>query len=561
MTTYLLAAEADKIQDFIFRSSRLREVVGASQLLSRFCLEGIDPLLDKHGVTAGQILVNDGGSFRIEFSGEDDQAVCRRAEQFGAELAELYRLALGGSLSVAEPVKVNGDFPAANEEAGKKLRRAKEHHCLAAADAHMPYVAYCASCGVGLAGEHGLLCGEKPINDDGDPSEQPRYLCRVCQTKSLERWTNRESMLGRFVSAVRPGQPIDDYTPIRTPEIAATYDPRGRNYVAYLVADGNGIGKLFGECTRHQLKLLSEKLPDVVLQSLATATGYFVARVDAKRDKGADPGKDKEIIPALPLILGGDDVFVLLPAPYALDFARRFCLAFEKEMAQVVDDLQLPVPKPTMAAAVVICKSKYPYALAHRRGQELLKEAKRMCKQLAADFNEPHSAINFEVILGNRLAGQEEDDEKAALSELRPYWAAHESNPLTEEALAYALDMETLLFQRLALKDVPNKRLQELRAAFADLPGQERKLIEWEKKLHRSLYRSGHQKKLRVALESLGETAAWEGNTHHWRRVQRQDRRPFAHGLPDLLEVWDFAQNLDEKLSKYEAEEITEEDE
>ena len=34
---YLLAAEADKIQDLIFRSSRLREVVGASQLLTRFC--------------------------------------------------------------------------------------------------------------------------------------------------------------------------------------------------------------------------------------------------------------------------------------------------------------------------------------------------------------------------------------------------------------------------------------------------------------------------------------------------------------------------------------------
>jgi hypothetical protein len=34
---YLIAAEADRIQDLIFRSSRLREVVGGSQLLSRFC--------------------------------------------------------------------------------------------------------------------------------------------------------------------------------------------------------------------------------------------------------------------------------------------------------------------------------------------------------------------------------------------------------------------------------------------------------------------------------------------------------------------------------------------
>jgi hypothetical protein len=37
MTRWLLAAEADQIQDSIFRSSRLREVVGGSQLLTRFC--------------------------------------------------------------------------------------------------------------------------------------------------------------------------------------------------------------------------------------------------------------------------------------------------------------------------------------------------------------------------------------------------------------------------------------------------------------------------------------------------------------------------------------------
>ena len=37
--TYLLAAEADKIQDLLFRSARLREVAGGSQLLTRFCDE------------------------------------------------------------------------------------------------------------------------------------------------------------------------------------------------------------------------------------------------------------------------------------------------------------------------------------------------------------------------------------------------------------------------------------------------------------------------------------------------------------------------------------------
>lgn len=45
MTGYLLAAEADKIQDFVFRASHLREVSGASALLDRFCEQAPQALL------------------------------------------------------------------------------------------------------------------------------------------------------------------------------------------------------------------------------------------------------------------------------------------------------------------------------------------------------------------------------------------------------------------------------------------------------------------------------------------------------------------------------------
>jgi len=408
---YLLAAEADKIQDFIFRSSHLREVVGASQLLSRFCRQGVVPLLKRHGGDVDDVLVNDGGSFRIIFEHDDGAQAKERAKLFGAELAELYRLALGGTLSVAEPVQMNGNFRDENKQASKNLRRAKEHRQRAVADPHMPYMAYYASCGVGLGKEHTLLSGEK--NNASEEEGKKRYLCHVCMTKAQERWINRESMLGKFLLAVLGDERnIEGYTPIKTPEMAAEYDPRSRNYVAYLVADGNGMGKTFGKCSEEQIKRLSDTLPQIVRQSLATATGDLMARLESHFDK---KDGDSKIIPSLPLILGGDDVFALIPAPYALDFARCFCLAFEEGMNQVLEEKEfqgLNVPPPTMAAAVVICKSKYPYTLAHRRGEELLAEAKRMCKQLAAEQNEHRSAVNFEVILGNRLAGQGEEEER-----------------------------------------------------------------------------------------------------------------------------------------------------
>jgi len=564
---YLLAAEADKIQEFVFRSSRLREVVGASQLLSRFCQEGIGPLPGKYG---GQTLVNDGGSFRIVFEGENAEDVQHRAKESGSDLAELYQLALGGSLSVGEPVPLDGSFPDANKEAGKKLRRAKEHRQGVIADPHMPYVAYCASCGVELAVTHYVLSGE-PMN------ARPRYLCQICQDKAQQRYDTRDTFIGAFTEATR----CHLSNPSHVDELEITFDAdkfggfdlSGRNYVAYLVADGNAMGRIFGNCSEDQISRLSAQLPRVVLDSLAQPTAELIEHLCDEEDDA----KHHAHFPVLPLILGGDDVFVLLPAPYALDFARSFSLAFEREMAQMVRDLK-NVPRPTMSAAVIICKSKYPYALAHHRGEELLKEAKRISKRLAARHGEYHSVVNFEVILGNRLAGQVESDETNLIGpSLRPYWVADERNPLSEAAFEYGIDLQTLLQQRLSLKDVPNKRLHEIRRRFDDLPqishaGEvDSKLGVWTKTLRHTLQRSGHEKKLWQAMSSLsnGESVPknpqeWKqqgDGFHFWRWVRRGDRDFVGHGFLDLLQVWHFAQDLCCGPEEYEPQEESEREE
>lgn len=549
---YLLAAEADKIQDFIFRSSRLREVVGASQLLSRFCRSVEDTLARGYG---GDVVVNDGGSFRVIFEGDNAK---QKAVSFGADLVELYRLSLGGSLSVAEPVEMNGNFRAANEDAGKKLRRAKSRRQGVVAEVHMPYVAFCASCGVALAIEHGRL--EREPND-----ARPRYLCSSCQIKAIERATNRNDLLGEFLTAVIGDQSaVSDYECPSDADEVTRYDRR--SYVAYLIADGNGMGQLFGKFdTPGRLRDFSSALTKAVRESLAVPTRLV------RNHTTLLSSEDARLVPVLPLILGGDDLFALIPAPYSLDFARRFCLSWEDQLRQLVKTAGLTigqgkdkVPCPTVAAAVVICKSKYPYALAHKRAEELLKEAKRHSKLLAAETGEHLSAVNFEVILGNRLAGQEEEDEerrKAVQATLRPYWVTGDT--LSTSASERGIELKMLLDQRLALKNAPNKRLIELRGLFEDLPDQVKvqnrgqKLEKWSNRLEIPLKRSGKhtQPQLRVALAALGKPKDDGNGAHNWREVKRSNDTPLAHGMLDLLEVWDFAQDLDHDPDNYEPKE------
>lgn len=549
---YLLAAEADKIQEFVFRSSRLREVVGASQLLSRFCRSIEETLARDYD---GKVVVNDGGSFRVIFEGAEAK---QHAIDFGADLAELYRLSLGGSLSVAEPVEMNGDFRAANEEAGKKLRQAKNHRHGVIAEVHMPYVAFCASCGVALAEKHGQL---KSRID----SRRANYLCETCQAKAAERDRKPRAILDDFIAAYHSVLGSDLAIDPDWPEDAddiARFDLRQRNYVAYLVADGNGMGKLFGCLDQKQIEEFSEGLTPALHGSLAMPAADFRKTVPGHTD----------MVPLLPLILGGDDLFALIPAPYSLDFARRFCLAWEDQLRQLVEDTGLTIgkeedggiPRPTVAAAVVICKSKYPYTLAHRRAEELLKEAKRHSKLLAAEAGEHLSAISFEVILGNRLAGEEEEDEerrRIIQTTLQPYWVIRET-PSTS-ASKRGIDLRKLLEQRLELKNVPNKRLIELRRLFEELPDQmtvknrRQKLEEWAKRLETPLKRSGKkaEPKLRAALETLGKPKDDGNGAHNWRELQCDDDTLLAHGMLDLLEVWDFVQDLDHGPEKYDSEE------
>ncbi|PKM83508.1 MAG: hypothetical protein CVU88_02660, partial [Firmicutes bacterium HGW-Firmicutes-13] len=59
---------------------------------------------------------------------------------------------------------------------------------------------------------------------------------------------------------------------------------------------------------------------------------------------------------------GGDDVFVLIPAKWSLDFTLRFSREFEKKMSESLEKLDIKVNmNPTISAAVVVCKGNFPY--------------------------------------------------------------------------------------------------------------------------------------------------------------------------------------------------------
>ncbi len=573
----LLAAEADQIQDFVFRAARLREIVGGSQLLARFCDKGVRALLTHPrygGDPATDIIISDGGAFRLIFKGEDEENAKAKAAAFGRDLCELYRRAAGGSLTVALPPVAfsdENDFHRANDEAQKLLRRAKREGDKPAATAHLPYVAFCASCGLALAAAHRKKVAAEDV--------RANYLCSDCSRKDAEQLEQRrnerrqqpEGFIEEFRHAVRRHL-AQMMSPAEVEGISLSSPERGdwpemigsrrldpRRYVAYMVADGNDMGRLFDGCDRQQMKELSQILTQALRESLAAPCATLIACQEKVQGLG--------ILPVLPLILGGDDLFALLPAPWAINFAARFCREYEQRLGAALREINLFDEQhlPTIATAVVVCKATYPHTLAHERAYHALKEAKAVARRLkiegienaATGRNYQASVLNFTVVTGSQISVDNGGAENFYRARLRPYFIGDDA---PEE---WGVNIERLLEARLTLRALPGKRRSELAQLYEIPPvGKEEQANDdlkqrWRPELDRLLARIGpKESKLHAALEdALSQLGAGAANQGFWGRTRRESTDEWrANGLPDLLEVWDFAFRADKRASDYEGE-------
>lgn len=473
-----------------------------------------------------------------------------KAIQFGSLLAEMYRLTTGGSLSVIPfPEKFNeqaeADFARASQTAQEQLRQVKRHKSGSVTTAHFPYVALCAACGVGLAARHQKRHDKEPRGE---------YLCPVCLAKGVER---RQESLDNFL---RPFM----QTVIRDKQAGRLYkwpggdqangsedaDPTAdigrldpRRYVAYLVADGNNMGKVFDQCSAAQMCQLSEGMTTALRESLAAVTHTL------KREQSAI---DVDFIPTLPLILGGDDLFALIPAPWALDFAQVFCREFEQRMTALVDSLQLTkrtaLPeRMTVTAVIVICKESYPFYLAHAVGMDRLKKAKQVAKRLAREAGQKMSSlVDFEVILGSQAGVKPMSG--VYRPSLRPYWVTDQPVPA-----GWGVKLEALLKHRLTLLILPQKRLAQLRSLYKPsvLPQKEGDdtLPRWVARRDGVLKRIGRSEKALTAVQEAFQALGGDA----WLESSRTaDTEWYGHGLPDLLTAWDFAYQISEPRQHYE---------
>lgn len=457
------------------------------------------------------VLNSSGGSFRLVFPSED---AAKRAERV---LQREFEATIGGSITITclpydENRQDSQGYPRMIRDGNQKLRQAKLEGEEPEAVWHSPYHAICASSGEELA-----VAFRKPIDL---PGERERYMGKITLRKGEIDAKVAISRKFRHRLAELTGlKPIQVH---ETATEAETYAWDARQYVAYLVADGNSMGKYFNNCTPDMLRQLSPQIGDITLDAFASAIMHLIyqgAELPSAR------GFERDTLPVLPLISGGDDLFVLMPAPWSIHVAMEFSKAYQEGMSAQLRSMGLlsEQENATTGVAVVICKVSYPYRTAYQYAHELLGQAKQRAKEVN------QSCLIVDFVVGS--------DTVAPSHRIEP-------QPYIFEEAEYFVDY------RFELRGLPSRILHQIETALIHNQSTKPILTRIEE-----LYPGfGFVENLENAIKRHDELRELRKQELEASRIPI-NKWNLPNPLHELLKLWDFCYDMNKRWDEYLTEE------
>ena len=444
MTKRLIVGDVDQIQSYVFGSSRLRAIRGASALLEK----AVEEFVRTERLHKGNVnfLRSRGGQLVAILTGDKTNA-----DNFCARLESAVRRATGGAASITTAHVAYDDsalFRHALRGAFGEIRREK--------DGRQEFGIQCVAL---LASPYYHRCDLLPthpasfysvVGDVGE--EEERYLSQAAQ----DRWN--------AVGADRknnPTQQISELDRKLLDKLDATLIQQGYEfphqpddlwkgedeggYMGYVAADGNSIGQMLEAIRTEELyEGFSEEMHEIVLGAISQAAQAvripdkhrFTKKKKRKKETKGEETREKayNYVPLVPVIVAGDDMSLLVRAGHAFRFIeqlgrgfanksqvgtntqqviREFCRDrdFEKAARSVFPDcFENGALKPegsevwavgqplTLSAGVAIAKKKFPISIYRRLAGELRDEAKRALRDKGSGGAREGGMIDFAVI-------------------------------------------------------------------------------------------------------------------------------------------------------------------
>ncbi|RLC11010.1 MAG: hypothetical protein DRI57_19540 [Deltaproteobacteria bacterium] len=362
---HLFLLDADSIQSYIFNTNRLKTIIGASWLIDhinaaskgdthRLIREADNELKKNKNKETVEFIYSAGGNTKLIFPSAES------AQVFDQKIKKAYNRHGISVTTHIHPIKGDAnDINRTITPAQKILAQKKYNKDRALNLPASPFFKLCELCGKEYA---------ENIRKDGDDEI---VICTVCDQK----FSKAEERLRLF----------PDYEFFTNIEKMKTV----KNMIAVVVMDGNNMSaKIRKLGTVDELKQFAQKTEDIIREAFDSCL------TEVLPDESCADKKNRKFNTIRPLIIGGDDICLIIAAVYALDFAQHFIKKVET-LSKHSPDL-FGKKGITFSAGILFIKKNYPFNFAHGIAESLLRSAKRFSKE-----HGECSALDFHILLSS----------------------------------------------------------------------------------------------------------------------------------------------------------------
>ncbi|MEZ9153145.1 hypothetical protein FCV73_05575 [Vibrio sp. F13] len=201
------------------------------------------------------------------------------------------------------------------------------------------------------------------------------------------------------------GYPIDFEDEFEFADDSAVLNHQQRDAIkdmALIHIDGNGLGILLMKLKsalnneserrfRQTYRAFSDALNIATVKAAQQATQWLYDQL--KRQQATSEGNERVMLPMRPIVLGGDDITLFCRADLALGYARQFCKVFKVQSEIEIKKLpvqSIGVSYLTASGGILYCKASHPFMQSHNLVEALCEKAKKLTKSVVGLNNVNH---------------------------------------------------------------------------------------------------------------------------------------------------------------------------
>ncbi|NNV06825.1 hypothetical protein [Geobacillus sp. C56-T2] len=390
---FLLLLDTDKIKDYVFASSKLKEVRGASRLLDYLNRDvsrriiyqsfGLPDDFSKDEHERFRIVYLGGGAGKVEFVSREDAIRC------GEEIAKAYKKWTRTASLSWEVVEIDTNHYYKCVAKGEFLLRLKKQSPLTAGQSfHLGIFHRCRhqeTDAVEAVNQHFYEIKEVTEAYYSLRAQQGESFVKVGPASLIKRafdqyYERYQSCLSRS-SVVKQLRAFygENWEFPKQLSVIGQADQSG--HIGLIYMDGNRMNKVLQTLqTVESYQQFSIGLQNAIDRALVETITQLYPRGQlpklANEDEDEQKGQPSEasVLPVEFVLAAGDDLIVIVPATKAMTFAEKFIEAFGVYANKLIDGQAECL---TMSAGVAIAKSSFPIKYLVPFAEQLLKSAKK----------------------------------------------------------------------------------------------------------------------------------------------------------------------------------------